>query len=33
MGGVEDKSRPSLGGTQFLYVRGTVVMGGVEISN
>jgi hypothetical protein len=33
MGGVEDKSRPGLGGTQFLYVRGTVLMGGVEISN
>ncbi len=33
MGGVEDKSRPVLGGTQFLYVRGTVLMGGVEISN
>jgi hypothetical protein len=33
MGGVEDKSRPILGGNQFLYVRGTVLMGGVEISN
>jgi hypothetical protein len=33
MGGVEDKSRPVLGGTQFLYVHGTVLMGGVEISN
>ena len=33
MGGVEDKTRPVLGGTQFLYVRGTVLMGGVEISN
>jgi hypothetical protein len=37
MGGVEDKSRSGLGGTQgsalFLYVRGTVLMGGVEISN
>jgi predicted membrane protein len=33
MGGVEDKSRPVLGGAQFLYVRGTVLMGGVEISN
>jgi predicted membrane protein len=33
MGGVDDKSRPVLGGTQFLYVRGTVLMGGVEISN
>jgi hypothetical protein len=33
MGGVEDKSRPIMGGNQFLYVRGTVLMGGVEISN
>ena len=33
MGGVEDKSRPIMGGNQFLYVRGTVMMGGVEISN
>jgi hypothetical protein len=33
MGGVDDKSRSGLGGTQFLYVRGTVLMGGVEISN
>jgi Domain of unknown function (DUF5668) len=33
MGGVEDKSRPILGGNQFLYIRGTVLMGGVEISN
>ena len=33
MGGVDDKSRPILGGNQFLYVRGTVLMGGVEISN
>jgi len=33
MGGVEDKSRSVMGGTQFLYVRGTVLMGGVEISN
>lgn len=33
MGGVEDKSRPLMGGNQFLYVRGTVMMGGVEISN
>jgi predicted membrane protein len=33
MGGVEDKSRSGVGGTQFLYVRGTVLMGGVEISN
>jgi hypothetical protein len=33
MGGVEDKSRPVMGGNQFLYVRGTVLMGGVEISN
>jgi Domain of unknown function (DUF5668) len=33
MGGVEDKTRPILGGNQFLYVRGTVLMGGVEISN
>jgi predicted membrane protein len=33
MGGVDDKSRPVLGGTQYLYVRGTVLMGGVEISN
>ncbi len=33
MGGVEDKTRPIMGGTQFLYVRGTVLMGGVEISN
>jgi hypothetical protein len=33
MGGVEDKSRPVMGGAQFLYVRGTVIMGGVEISN
>ena len=33
MGGVDDKSRPVLGGNQFLYVRGTVLMGGVEISN
>jgi predicted membrane protein len=33
MGGVEDKSRPVMGGAQFLYVRGTVLMGGVEISN
>jgi predicted membrane protein len=33
MGGVDDKTRPVLGGTQFLYVRGTVLMGGVEISN
>jgi predicted membrane protein len=33
MGGVEDKSRSIMGGAQFLYVRGTVLMGGVEISN
>ena len=33
MGGVEDKSRPVMGGSQFLYVHGTVLMGGVEISN
>ena len=33
MGGVEDKSRPIMGGNQFLYIRGTVLMGGVEISN
>jgi hypothetical protein len=33
MGGVEDKSRPILGGNQFLYVRGMVLMGGVEITN
>jgi hypothetical protein len=33
MGGVEDKSRSVMGGNQFLYVRGTVLMGGVEISN
>jgi hypothetical protein len=33
MGGVEDKSRPIMGGNQFLYVHGTVLMGGVEISN
>jgi Domain of unknown function (DUF5668) len=33
MGGVEDKSRAILGGSQFLYIRGTVLMGGVEISN
>jgi predicted membrane protein len=33
MGGVEDKSRPIMGGAQYLYVRGTVLMGGVEISN
>jgi predicted membrane protein len=33
MGGVDDKTRPVMGGTQFLYVRGTVLMGGVEISN
>lgn len=33
MGGVEDKSRPIMGGTQYLYVRGTVLMGGVEVSN
>jgi Cell wall-active antibiotics response 4TMS YvqF/Domain of unknown function (DUF5668) len=33
MGGVEDKSRPIMGSTQILYVRGTVLMGGVEISN
>jgi Domain of unknown function (DUF5668) len=33
MGGVEDKSRAILGGNQFLYIRGTVLMGGVEISN
>ena len=33
MGGVEDKSRPVMGGNQFLYVRGSVLMGGVEISN
>ena len=33
MGGVEDKSRPVMGGAQFLYVHGTVLMGGVEISN
>jgi hypothetical protein len=33
MGGVEDKTRPVMGGNQFLYVRGTVLMGGVEISN
>ncbi len=33
MGGVEDKSRPVMGGNQFLYIRGTVLMGGVEISN
>jgi hypothetical protein len=34
MGSVNDKTR-SIAGTQpqFLYVRGTVVMGGVEISN
>jgi hypothetical protein len=33
MGGVEDKSRSIMGSTQILYVRGTVLMGGVEISN
>jgi LiaF transmembrane domain len=33
MGGVEDKTRPIMGGAQFLYIRGTVLMGGVEISN
>jgi Domain of unknown function (DUF5668) len=33
MGGVEDKTRPIMGGNQFLYIRGTVLMGGVEISN
>lgn len=33
MGGVEDKTRPVMGGNQHLYVRGTVLMGGVEISN
>jgi predicted membrane protein len=33
MGGVEDKSRPVMGGNQFLYIHGTVLMGGVEISN
>jgi predicted membrane protein len=33
MGSVEDKTRSIGGGAQFLYVRGTVLMGGVEISN
>jgi hypothetical protein len=33
MGGVEDKTRPVMGGNQHLYVRGTVLMGGVEVSN
>jgi hypothetical protein len=33
MGGVEDKTRPVMGGTQHLYVHGTVLMGGVEVSN
>jgi predicted membrane protein len=33
MGGVEDKTRPVMGGTQHLYIRGTVLMGGVEVSN
>jgi hypothetical protein len=33
MGGVDDKSRSVMGGNQYLYVRGTVLMGGVEISN
>jgi predicted membrane protein len=33
MGGVEDKTRPVMGGNQHLYIRGTVLMGGVEVSN
>jgi hypothetical protein len=33
MGGVEDKTRPVMSGNQHLYIRGTVLMGGVEVSN
>jgi hypothetical protein len=33
MGGVEDKTRPVMGGNQRLYISGTVLMGGVEVSN
>ena len=33
MGGAEDKTRPVMGGNQHLYVRGMVLMGGLEISN
>ena len=34
MGGVEDKTRPSLGSSQHrLTVRGLVVMGSVEVKN